>query len=444
MTWDLGRRLRETRLRLGMTQHEVASGIVSSAFLSMVESGRREPSPDVLTQLVERLGLDPDALRDTGGTAALIAIRTGIARAEVQIDSGDFATALLEIDAIDRLFSGLDEPDLRVAFHHKRGLALEGLSRVDSAIRELVAASEIAEQRGDSVVELAVGIDLVRCLRIRGDLSAALDRVVRMQAALTPELEQSASHGRLLAEEIVLYLQRGDAAMASLCAERAQAFLDARVDPSARSLLLWSASLAAEANDEPQLALTLASEAAALMRTGADGVLRGRLAASIAQLHTRTTPADLDAAAAALSSARVAFGSGINALDASALSAESARLEWLRGEYAESLASACEALQLLEHVSSPMHEANAHLMVARAHASLGDAAAAREAFLAARDALSPAEPTRSTAVAWRELGDVLLGVGMADEAVASYQLALAGAGLAASPAETSANAASSK
>jgi len=51
----LGRRIRETRLAAGMTQSEVAAGVVSVAYLSRIESGGRRPSPPILEHIAAKL-----------------------------------------------------------------------------------------------------------------------------------------------------------------------------------------------------------------------------------------------------------------------------------------------------------------------------------------------------------------------------------------------------
>lgn len=440
MTWELGRRIRETRLRLGMTQQEVADGIVSAAFLSMVECGRREPSPEVLDQLTHRLGLSASAFDDAGGKVGLIAIRTALARAEVCVELGDFAAGLGEVDAVDRLFAGLEEPDLRAEFHYWRGRALEGLARIDSAIRELLAAIEIAAQRGSRFREIEMGIDLARCLRDRGDLGAALDRVTRAFESLPAELEGSPVHGKLLSAAIGLYVLRGDNAMASVMADRARTHIAAHGDPLDHALVLWNSSLAAEANADPDGALLLATEAALLMRAGTAPALLGRLHAAIAFLHTRVTPPDLDAAEHQLRAARAAFGSQPTEQDLAMLLAEEARVQWFRSDYSAALASATGALAALESRPNTMLEANAHLMSSRALASLDDRERSREHFRAAQRILGAAEPSRNSAVGWRELGDVYLNLGMADDAVLAYQLALTDAGLTAAPVDAAAQA----
>lgn len=433
MTWDLGRRLRETRLRLGKTQQEVAGGIVSAAFLSMVESGRREPSQEVLSQLLERLGLDATALHDCSGISGLLLIRTALARAEMLVATSEFSAALRELDAIDRLFTGIAEPDLRTEFHYWRGRALAGLAKFDSAIRELTSAQDAASVRGATVREIEAGTELLRCLCNRGDLSAALELLSRLQAKLPDANGGSPLRCGLLEAAIRLFVLRGDDDRARDAAAQASACLAPVESPALLGQTLSRASLAAEASDDSSAALVLATEAVRLQHSRTDAANRGRLHTAIAHMHTRVTPPDLDSAVDELQAARAALGSGAAGTDLAAVAIEDARVQCLRGDYAAALASSAEVQLELADGTHAQLLAHAHVLAARAHARLGQIEPSRLAFQQAQRAFGTATPLRSTAVAWRELGDTYLGVGMADDAVMAYQLALSDAGLAAAP-----------
>ena len=432
MSRDLGRRLREARLRAGLTQQQVADGVVSAAFLSMVESGRREPSPEVLARIAQRLDLDPADHADAGGTFALVAIRIGLQRAEHAVAAADFAGALRELETIDRVFTAVQAPDLRIEFHYWRGRAMEGLARIDSAIRELVCAVELAAARGSAFREIEMSIDLARCLRLRGDLSAALDRVNSLHERLPAEMEGSPLHAALLTTVIAVHFARGDQSMAHLAADRAREVFEGQEDSHAKALLLWNASLAAEANADVEGALLLATEAARLSSRSDDGALLGRLQVAIGWLCTRVAPPDLEGAAERFAMAGEIFGSGISALDSASLLSETARLCWLRSDYEGARRDALAALALFGDGPNAL-AASPRLLAARAEASLGDLTASRRHFAAAQRILDGSERSRMTSLAWRELGDVYLDLDFREDAVLAYQQALMHAGLTAVP-----------
>ncbi|WP_047982198.1 tetratricopeptide repeat protein [Ornithinibacillus contaminans] len=56
---DLGQAIRINRLRLNMTQTELASGIISVSYLSKIENGTAEPPKEIVELLGEKLKLDP-------------------------------------------------------------------------------------------------------------------------------------------------------------------------------------------------------------------------------------------------------------------------------------------------------------------------------------------------------------------------------------------------
>lgn len=431
MTMELGRRLREARLRQGLTQQDVAAGIVSAAFLSMVESGRREPSPEVLAALAARLHLDPSSTADGAGLAGLLALRTAVARAQGLLESGRAAESLSRLRAVEHVLLGLDEPDLRCEFHAWRGRSHEALAQWDPAIRDFTAAAEIAAARGAVTRELESEIDLIRCLRARGDLNAALDRARRLQQRMPAELEGSVLHARLVSTIIGLHLVRGDRATAHLLADRARVAFGTGVDQQAKALVMWNASLAAEANGQPEAALLLAQEGLRLMESGVDDALLARLHTALASLYTRISPPDLAAAEAELAAAAAALGAEPASGDAAALQLETARLHWLTGDYEASLGAAETAGRILGTTSAAAGPA--HLLAARACASMLRIEESREHFARARASLERAQPSRDASMAWRELGDAYHELGWADDAMDAYRQALSGAGLPGGP-----------
>src|SRR5688572_5340686 len=59
---QVGRRIRKLRRRLGLSQRGVAEPVITSSYLSLIESGRRVPSPEILAHIAARLSVDPEEL----------------------------------------------------------------------------------------------------------------------------------------------------------------------------------------------------------------------------------------------------------------------------------------------------------------------------------------------------------------------------------------------
>jgi transcriptional regulator with XRE-family HTH domain len=53
---DIGNRIRERRVALGLSQRDLASPGVTYSYLSRVEAGQRQPSEKALRALAEKLG----------------------------------------------------------------------------------------------------------------------------------------------------------------------------------------------------------------------------------------------------------------------------------------------------------------------------------------------------------------------------------------------------
>lgn len=57
-----GEKLRAERLERGLTQAELGKDLYSPSYISLLETGRREPTPEVIDELAKRLELAPKAL----------------------------------------------------------------------------------------------------------------------------------------------------------------------------------------------------------------------------------------------------------------------------------------------------------------------------------------------------------------------------------------------
>lgn len=57
-----GEKLRAERLERGLTQAELGKGLYSPSYISLLETGRREPTADIIEELARRLELAPKAL----------------------------------------------------------------------------------------------------------------------------------------------------------------------------------------------------------------------------------------------------------------------------------------------------------------------------------------------------------------------------------------------
>ncbi|NDB17850.1 MAG: XRE family transcriptional regulator [Actinobacteria bacterium] len=87
-----GAEIRRRRIALGMSQKDLAAGVVTAAYLSLIESGKRTASPTVATALAEKLGID--LVRDSALEAALRRMFAALLAGERESAGEDLALAV--------------------------------------------------------------------------------------------------------------------------------------------------------------------------------------------------------------------------------------------------------------------------------------------------------------------------------------------------------------
>jgi transcriptional regulator with XRE-family HTH domain len=430
---DFGSRLRQERLKAGLSQSDLASGIMSPSHISLLESGQRSPSPELLEQLAERLGVTPKYLSSGPSAQAAESRRKDLLFAEMALKNGD-------IELAERLLRSLvDELDttasveLAVRARHLYARALEGLGRLEEAASELREAISVAQIAGLPLEALEMTITLSGCARESGDFVTAVELLTSAQHSFPHELRQSATYARVLSSAIGIHYFRGDYIRAQQLAEQAMDIFDERTDPTARAAILWNASLAADANNDTTRALLLAQRAAGLYSEGDDRRYEGELRIAISWLFTRQTPPDVASAREQLVRAEALLADSGTLIGKGYLETEMARVEWLDENFEEALKNATSALARLEGSKDRLQSAHAHLLAARAQISLGHEIESDMNLDAARTILAGMEPSRQNSLAWRELGDIYANQGLKTEAMNAYREALHEAGVPASP-----------
>lgn len=431
MSETFGQRLRATRMRKGLQQRELAEGLMSTAYLSLLESDKRPATDRVVSQLAVRLGVSESFLRHGVEEGERLAWSARLLRAEAALVTSDFQTALSECEGLADHFDAVDDMLSLAQACRWTGLALEGLGRYAEAIREFKRASAAADKVPDIALRVEIAIGLSRCYGESGDRAVALDVVDSVLKWFSHELRGSLSYARLIAHRIGLLYFRGDFQASLAAADEAISMFDDQWTPEARASVLWSASIAAEAVGDNQRAVLCAQEAVSLMQQQGSNRSVGTLRVMTAWLYLRSSPPNLAEARHQLELARAILG-GTFVMDLAQLETETARLHWLEGDFHAALASAETAYELLDSGPDTVQRAHALMMAARANASLGQVETARSQIQQAQFILQLCPPSRSNALEWRQLGDALSGLGLNDDAMAAYQFALTDAGLPAS------------
>ncbi len=428
-----GGRLRQLRVKAGLTQPELASGITSVSHISLIEANKRQPSDEIVLKLANRLDVPLATLREGPDSASNQARRKDYIFAEISFKNGDtkFAQTLLE-KVIQESPSAIDmEFDVKVRFLYAQ--TFEKLDDLETAAQEIQKAISLAEKAGLPLQVIEMTMDLSRYAKESGDFVTALELIEKAEKAVPPQLQKSATYARLLSSAIAIHYLRGDYIRANDLSQSAMTVFDDQTDPVARASIYWNASLAADALQDSAQALLLAQRAAGLFSEADDARAEGTLRNAIAWLLTRQTPPDVENARAQLDRARVLLEEYGTTVDFTYYQIELARVEWLSGNYEESLAISTLAIANTDPMKGRLQLADAYLLSARAQISLGREAESSMNLLAARSSLLEMEPSRQNALAWRELGDIYSGLGYLESAIDAYREALQEAGVPASP-----------
>ena len=426
---SVGERVRNLRLSKHLSQAQLAGTELSDSYISLIESGKRTPTPAVVRLLASRLGCLPEYLSEGIEPEERLHLQVRARHAELSLLGGDAQQALSWfgeiLEAVD------NDPELMKRARWGRARALETMGRGEEAIKALEELREEATRDRGRAGWLPVTIVLSRCYRAAGDLGrtlalgeSALNRLAELRLLGG---EDAAEIGRTL---IATYLDRGEPDPAGELAERLLSATEP--DPAVMVSSYVEASKQALDEGEGGESLYLAEQALALHAGGDQAKAQARLRVTAARtlLPSGASPVDAGKALDLLNAAEPM----LSGVDAAECQIEMARSKVLLGEPASAVSIAKGVLDdLRDRPETSVTSIRARLMLAQALIATGDRSEALGALRATRDELAGLETSRATARVWRELGDLF---GTAEDATAmmdAYRKALESAGLRSSP-----------
>ncbi|WP_019631682.1 helix-turn-helix domain-containing protein [Actinomadura atramentaria] len=456
---NVGERVRNLRLTRRLSQAQLAGHDLSDSYISLIESGKRTPTPTVLRMLAERLGCTPEYLAEGVEPEQRAHLEVRERHAHLALLAGDAAAA--EAAFADVLARG-DDADLTARARWGRARALEELGRVEEAIALFEDLREQADRDPGRASRLPAVIALARCYHAVGDLGQAIalaERALERLAALGLTVgAEHAEAGRVL---LTGYLDRSDVVRAHALGRR---LLAAPADDAPLGVHYQRASRRALADGAIGDALYFADQALGVrdVSTPDRADARLRLAAARALLRG-VPPFDDDAppaprdpgaprAAAGPRAARAALdllaGTGtLTGPEAADATIERARGLVLAGDVTDAIGVLEEFLDTGSALAAPDRAAapaprpgedgaervrttvQARLVLARARIVRGDAAAALVVLRAATGPIESLPAGRPAAALWRELGELFEAAGDPAAAAGAYRRAMEAAGL---------------
>jgi tetratricopeptide (TPR) repeat protein len=418
----VGVRIRSLRLERGLSQADVAGGMLSASYLSLVESGRRQPASAALQHIADRLGVDAGFLRDGVDAEVRRRARLALGYAELALDRGD-------VDDAHRRFSdlvgapGLDDQHQREV---QMGLALAAERRGDleEALRVL---GELADQarRSPAVhpwMDVAEG--LCRCYREAGDLDLAISiGEEAMHHAAELGLDASDEYVRLGCTVQAAYQERGDITRATLMSADLVRIADTMGAPHTRGAAYWNAALIAESRGEVAQALVLVERAVAMFGESDDRRNLARIRVAYAWLLLQQSPPEAVRALDLLDSIRPDLVDHSGAVDVGYCDTERARALMTLGRLDEARQAAERSLAGLGDMPR-LESAHTRLLLGRVLREQGDVDACVEQATLAAATLEAMGASRGAAAAWRELGDLYRELGHVEPTLDAYDCAL--------------------
>lgn len=276
----LGERVLERRLALGLSQRELAGPEMSPSYVSLIESGKRRPTNELLEVIARRLDTTPaDLLPEDVRQRSAERIELDLRWAKIAIHAGNAESAEKYARSV------LQDDGCTERQRHEALLTLaesvEMRGDLDQAIdilEPLLSELDVAKTRG---LWRTCQVMLCRCYRDAGDLAHAIDLGER---ALLEDDDPSEEQVMLVVSLAGAYLRRGDLKRAGRLLSATLSRLDVAGTHRNQGAVLWNASLVAEAEDRLEEAIRLSERALALF-SESDAVRNlGRLRVTYASL----------------------------------------------------------------------------------------------------------------------------------------------------------------
>ena len=426
----VGTRIRDLRVAKGLTQTALSGHGISAGYVSLVESGKRTPSPDMVTRFAERLGVATDDLLGTVRNAAAERGRAELNFARLALANGGPAEALRYLEELpSRELDGRTGCDAQLVIAE----SLHQLGHLDRAVETLEAL--LARCRGEEAwLTLTVAATALTVMYLdSGDISRAIDTATTVLDEVESfGLTGTDEHLRLGATLVAASFERGDLVYATHRIERLIKIADRVGSTRARGSIYWNAANVAFGRGRIEDSIRLTDRAIALLAEQEESrdLPRMRMQYAWLLLHgDRPAPEEalrqLDRAEQdpTISGARLDLG-GVAVLRGRALV--------LLDQLDDAAEQAARALQLLgpsEHID----RASALLLLGDVGLAQANEDLAEEAYREMELVLRNMEPSRAVARLWRALGDSLRTVGNMDAAVSAYDSSLSMLGMAVSP-----------
>jgi tetratricopeptide (TPR) repeat protein len=412
-------------LAAGLSQTALAGDALSPSYISLIESGRREPTDAALGVIAERLGSTVEYLKHGDEGPAEARAKLALDYARLDLVSGEASSARDRILALDL------EPvsrQVRVEALLALAQAHEMLGDLESAVGVLEPLLTQARVEQHHLDAAAAATALVASYVESGDLGRAIEVGDRQLAELEEAgLTGTDEHLRLGSTTLWAYVERGDLLYATHRAAELIRQAESLGTPRGRGSVYWNAALVAEQRHDYGLAKRYTERALALLGEGEVSRDIPRLRLNYAWLLLRSDPAEPATALEQLERAAPELEVSGSEVEMARLDVERSRAHLMQGDPVAAESFGRAALDRLGD-QPRLDGAAAQLAIGDALHARGEVEAASRAYRWAADMLGMMSASRQSAAVWRELGDRFLGHGDVTGAAQAFDRALREAG----------------
>ncbi|MCW2880384.1 MAG: putative transcriptional regulator, family [Sphaerisporangium sp.] len=424
----IGDRVRGLRLSRRMSQAQLAGPDLSDSYVSLIESGKRTPTPVVARLLAERLGCTTEFLLHGIEPRQRIDTELGLRHAELELYHGD---AALAADRFGDIVKAAGEDNALLAAHARlgRARALEAQGKIGRAVEAYERLRREAAAHPERLADVPLTVALCRCYQRAGDVLRARDLGAK---ALHQAKQLSLIHGEV-AVDLAAALADTQIGLPYVEQVLGATGVPIPADHTTEILSLWQASISAAEGEDSALAVQFADDALSAGRPARIAVQMARIAMRWAEISaTRPVGASDRVGELVLHATEVFSVFPAEAVEhaRSLIVLAHVRLRSGDAHSAEDLAT--KALQLLSGDPATV-AASAHLVLAEVGLARSDGSAAasleRAAVLLSAAPAAGTVRDREIAGVWRELGDLWGKAGSRERQTSAYRRALEAVGV---------------
>ena len=414
---EFGTRLREIRERVGLTQSELAEGIAASSYISLLETGKRKPRPEMIERFAARLNVSSNELL-VDQSSQEMALNLNMAK--VAFSSGNFGSARDYANLV------LSHPGIAASSLLEASVVLlqvrarEGFS--DGLLDDLERLFK-SNPHASPDLRARIGNEIVRVCFQFGNLGMGVqlgEEMLREEASSWAETE--------IVELLCLlgscHFHRGDTPRASEIVSRALALAEKCKSPKAMVQSYWQSSMLAESRGDLALALSHINTAVHWTKLAELSQVLPILNDNAAKIMLDLPNPDFERIHRLAESAYLDMSSQNNPRYAAYACITLSEVELRLGNVDKALMYVRKGLsELPSEIPGP--KVSLYSQEAKALFRLGKVEESKEQLERAVSYMEKRAPSKELALYWGEIARVFVEVGLQDRAIHAYEQAIA-------------------